>query len=599
MSNFLHTIMKTSLSRRAASAAALLLMAFYGASANAEIIPRSATSELTLWSTRPFTRGGDIVPLGNGRVQVLANGAVSQDTLQLRLDGLDVGDLLLAADVGHDAVGYRNWFDLTSASAGLCYRVGDVDYRREMFCSQVDSVVLLRLETSKKGKLSFRLSPALKETEASAAGDKRTFAIHGALAETQIRVVETDGKASAGKRDVEVKGATQATVAIAIAPSAERATQLLNDYEARQKTYDMARLDHQKHYRKTFDRVHVSLGFNETQAKKSTPTRVSEFSSADDPSLAALYFQLGRYLLLTGATDFTRNDPDLEVSFWPAEVCNLSEQHAPFLSRVKTLANAAASPAQKASLLAHVREHYFYTGDKKILAADDAALRASVVACGSLANDNLAPFWSLYPGAQVSPYADSTLFAAARQLLIGQEKPADALRAAWFVCLWARLLDGNRALDLLRDNLFAHIEANAAYTAGMAEMLLQSHDGCVHLLPALPDEWKTEGNVRGLCARGGFEIVDMTWKFGRIERVVIRSRLGGNLRLRSATPLKLDGALGLKFAADGNPNPLMQSDPGPKPGIEPLANTPALELKHTFVYDLDTQAGKTYTFVPN
>ncbi|MBP5716545.1 MAG: glycoside hydrolase N-terminal domain-containing protein [Bacteroidales bacterium] len=591
--------MKTSLFHRAASAATLLLMAFYGASANAEIIPRSATSELTLWSTRPFTPADDVVPLGNGRIQVLANGAISQDTLHVLFNSLAASDLLLAVDGHSDVIGYRNWFDLTSATSGLCYRIGDVDYRREMFCSQVDSVVLLRLETSKKGKLSLRVTSAVKEVEASAAGDKRTLAIHGTSAETLIRVVETDGKASTGKRDVEVKGATQATVAISVAPSAERAMQLLNDYEARQKSYDLARLDHQKHYRKTFDRVHVSLGFNETQAKKSTPARVSEFTSADDPSLAALYFQLGRYLLFMGAPDFSRNDPSLAVCYWPAEVCNLSECHEPFLSRVKTLADAASSPAVKADLLAHVREHYLYTGSKKFLAADDANLRASVPACGALANETLAPLWSLYPAGQVSPYIDSTLFAATRQLLIGQETPAEPTRAAWFACLWARLLDGNRALDLLRGKLFAHVEANAAYTAAMAEMLLQSHAGCVHLLPSLPDEWKTEGNVRGLCARGGFEIVDMTWKFGRIERVVIRSRLGGNLRLRSATPLKLDGALGLKFATDANPNPLTPLSASPKPAIEPLANAPAIELKHTFVYDLDTQAGKTYTFVPN
>lgn len=230
---------------------------------------------------------------------------------------------------------------------------------------------------------------------------------------------------------------------------------------------------------------------------------------------------------------------------------------------------------------------------------------------------HISHLYGLYPSNQISAYRTPELFEAAKNSMIYRGDVSTGWSMGWKVNWWAKLQDGNHAYKLIQNqltpignergaggtynNLFdAHppfqIDGNFGCTSGITEMLMQSSDGAVFLLPALPDVWPS-GKISGLKAIGGFEIVEMQWKDAKLVKLVVKSNLGGNLRLRTPNELKQSNSTKLEEANGKNTNAFYSLDETAKPVISEKASIKVPSLRETKLYDISTQKGQIITLL--
>ena len=297
-----------------------------------------------------------------------------------------VGSLLLTfPDVAavHD---YRRDLDLATAIARVSYEVGGVHFVREIFASPIDQVIVVRLSADKPGKIGFsaRFSTPQTATAATiangtlvlAGGNGKSPAGPGLLKfQARLRVDASGGKTTVGKDTITVEGADSATLLVAMATSYKSYKDVSGDPEANSarqltaaatKSYADLRAAHIAEHQRLFRRVDLDLGASKA-ARLPTDERLLAFGKGGDAQLAALYFQYGRYLLISSSrpgdqpanlqgvwnhhmeppwgSKYTINI-NTEMNYWPAETTNLAECHEPLFKMVEDLTQTGSHTAQ-------------------------------------------------------------------------------------------------------------------------------------------------------------------------------------------------------------------------------------------------------------
>ena len=360
-----------------------------------------------------------------------------------------LGNLYLEFPGHTNATDYRRQLDLDTAIASVSYRVGEVTFRREILSSPVDQVIVVRLTADKPGALTF-VAKLAGVTNTKTPGDERhavetldsgelvlrgktgsLWGVEGRVCyEGRVRVFNEGGKRTTTPEGVSVEAADAATLIIAAATNFVRYNDLSGDPAARVqaylqkvagKTWDRLRTDHLTEHQRLFRRVQLNLPATEASARP-TNKRLGNYDPQQDPALAALLFQYGRYLLLGSSrpgcqpsnlqgiwngdmnpsweSKFTTNINE-EMNYWPAEATALPECVEPLVQMVKELAETGskvarvhygaggwvfhqntdqwrhAAPMDGATwgtfsvggawLCTHLWEHYLFTGDQAYL----------------------------------------------------------------------------------------------------------------------------------------------------------------------------------------------------------------------------------------
>ena len=241
-----------------------------------------------------------------------------------------VGRLLLHfPGHGNNIKQYRRELNLQTATATTSYVVDGVKYERTVLTSLADDVVIIRLTASKRGKLNFKvdfISPEKKHRVfctkkflsnnllqvSTLPGREKEENIPNLLeCQTFVKILPDDGKLSA----MQLSGATSATIIVSSATNFKSYDDISGDAEQKalnaikaygEKDYTTSLQDHLRRYQSQMGRVTLNLGHNHVQERKDTETRIREFSQSNDPGLVSLYFQFGRYLLISSSQPGTQ-----------------------------------------------------------------------------------------------------------------------------------------------------------------------------------------------------------------------------------------------------------------------------------------------------
>ncbi|HKQ72220.1 MAG TPA: glycoside hydrolase family 95 protein [Blastocatellia bacterium] len=361
------------------------------------------------------------------------------------------GDFLLTFPEAKSIGNYRRELNIDTAVARVSYTVGGVRFSREIFSSPVDQVIAIRLTANKPGQINFTAGMRTPQNASVRAEGKDTLALRGVNGaargiagalkfQVRARVAPKGGAIEAANGAIKVSGADEAVLLIAAATSYRRYDDVSGDPEAltkqtldaaSRKKFNTLRQDHVAEHQRLFRRVKLDLGTTDA-ARLPTDERIKNFASGADPQLAALYFQYGRYLLISSSRPGTQpanlqgiwNESmappwdskytiniNTQMNYWLAEPTNLGECVEPLVRMIMELTETGARtarvqygargwvahhntdlwratapidgpewgmwPAGGAWLCLHLWERYEYTGAKEFLARVYPAMKGA------------------------------------------------------------------------------------------------------------------------------------------------------------------------------------------------------------------------------
>ncbi|WP_044303168.1 glycoside hydrolase family 95 protein, partial [Rhodopirellula sallentina] len=379
------------------------------------------TQPLTLWYRKPATRWEtQALPVGNGRLAAMVFGGVNNERIQFneetvwdgvptdynnpnalealpevrrllfegknaeatRIAGRNMmgdpmkvksyqtlGDLFLDFPDAETVSGYRRDLDLTTAISRTQYSVDAIEYTREVFVSEPAQAIVVRLTASQPGSIDFTARLARENTTTQSASDNRLI-LRGKLGvdyEAQLRPIVHGGSVECARGELKVSGADDVTLLLVGATSYNNATDISGDATKRCEDflaaigtppYEELRSAHVAAHQKLFNRVKLDLGSTDA-VNLPTDERLQAIKKGKhDPQFETLYFQFGRYLLISSSrpgylpanlqgkwaqhydapwnSDYHFNI-NFQMNYWPAQVCNLSECHMPFFDYVESL----------------------------------------------------------------------------------------------------------------------------------------------------------------------------------------------------------------------------------------------------------------------